>query len=245
MLSILKKFRKYYSVKPEVIVMPINTTKILQKAEHSWDKNRNDTKVDYKKKIIDKFREILNKLTNNNYNFIKKELCQYINDDNINNDIIEIFYEKLCYDHKFIELYIDILISLNDKLKTNIFEMLINILNKNFKDRFTLFNTDNELKKDKLKVKIIGNILLISLLYKKKKDIDFNYYFNELCMFSEDIKKNDFNIELLCILLNKSNYKDDNLLNKLVIIKKANISKRNKFLIMDVEDNLKKFRKKI
>lgn len=111
----------------------------------------------------------MNKLTNNNYNFIKKELCQYINDDNINNDIIEIFYEKLCYDHKFIELYIDILISLNDKLKTNIFEMLINILNKNFKDRFTLFNTDNELKKDKLKVKIIGNILLISLLYKKKK----------------------------------------------------------------------------
>lgn len=51
MLSILKKFRKYYSVKPEVIVMPINTTKILQKAEHSWDKNRNDTKVDYKKKL--------------------------------------------------------------------------------------------------------------------------------------------------------------------------------------------------
>ena len=52
MLSILKKFRKYYSVKPEVIIMPINTTKILQKADNSWDNDRNNkSNIDNKKKL--------------------------------------------------------------------------------------------------------------------------------------------------------------------------------------------------
>tara|TARA_B100001094_G_scaffold101350_1_gene97500 strand:+ start:66 stop:803 length:738 start_codon:yes stop_codon:yes gene_type:complete len=245
MLSILKKFRKYYSVKPEVIVMPINTTKILQKADNSWDNDRNNkSNIDNKKKIIDKFREILNKLSNTNYDFIKKELCQYINNSNINDEIIEIFYEKLCYDHKFTELYVNILISLNEKLEKNIIEILVNILNKNFNNRYQLLDIDNELKRDKLKVKIIGNILLIVSLYKKKL-IDFNYYFNELSTLTDNITTNDFNIELLCTLLNKSNYKDNNLLDKLKQLRSGNITKRNKFLIMDVEDNLKRFRKKI
>lgn len=243
MLSILNKFRKYYSVKPEVIIMPINTTKILHKVENSWDNNRNNDS-DNNKKIIDKFREILNKLSNTNYNFIKKELCEYINNSNINDDIIKIFYEKICYDHKFTEIYIDILICLNEKLKNDIISILINILDENFNNRFELLNIDNELKKNKLKVKIIGNIFLIAFLYKKNL-INFNYYFNELIILSDDIIKNDFNIELLCTLLNKSNYKDNTLLDKLKELRKGLISKRNKFLIMDVEDNLKKYRKKI
>ena len=107
-----------------------------------------------------------------------------------------------------------------------------------------MFNINDELKKDKLKVKIIGNIFLIAFLYKKNL-INFNYYFNELIILSDDINKNDFNIELLCIFLNKSNYKDDTILEKLKNLRGGLITKRNKFLIMDVEDNLKKYRKKI
>jgi hypothetical protein len=244
MLSLLNKFRKYYSVKPEVIIMPINTTKILQKAENSWNNGRNDKNIDNKKKINDKFREILNKLSNVNYDFIKNELCEYINDNNFNNDIINIFYEKICYDHKFTELYIDILLGLNKKLKINIIEILINILNINFNDRTKYIDIDNDLIKDKLKVKIIGNILLIVSLY-KKNIINIDYYFNSLCSLSDNIILNDFNVELLCILLNKSNYKNDTLLDTLKTVRNGNITKRNKFLIMDVEDNLKKYRRKL
>jgi len=243
MLSILNKFRKFYYVKPEVIIMPINTTKILQKADHSWNNGRND-KIDNKIKVNNKFREILNKLSNINFNFIKKELCEYIDDDNINNDIIEIFYEKLCYDHKFTELYVDILICLNQKLKKDIIIILIDILNKNFNNRFNIYNIDDELKKDKLKVKIIGNILLIVSLYKKNL-INLDFFLNELFKLSDNIIENDFNIELLCVLLNKSNYKDNTLLDRLKELRGGLITKRNKFLIMDVEDNLKKYRKKI
>jgi hypothetical protein len=243
MLSLLNKFRNYYSVKPEVIIMPINTTKILQKAEHSWNNGRNNTNIDNKKEINDKFREILNKLSNVNYDFIKNELCEYINDNNFNNDIINIFYEKICYDHKFTELYIDILLGLNKKLKINIIEILINILNINFNDRTKYIDIDNNLIKDKLKVKIIGNILLIVSLY-KKNIINIDYYFNSLCSLDDNIILNDFNVELLCILLNKSNYKNDTLLDTLKTVINGNITKRNKFLIMDVEDNLKKYRRK-
>tara|TARA_B100001094_G_C18188240_1_gene805309 strand:- start:143 stop:883 length:741 start_codon:yes stop_codon:yes gene_type:complete len=245
MLSVLNKFRKHYCVKPEVIIMPINTTKILQKAEYSWNNDRNEDKTDNKKEIIDKFREILNKLCHTNFDFIKNELCSYINNNNINKDIIEIFYEKICLDHKFTELYIDILINLNNKLKINIIDILINILNNNFNKRFNYLDIDNDLVKDRLKVKIIGSILLIVYLNKKKL-ININYYFNELTiLYEQNKKKNDFNIELLCILLNNSGYKNDIVFNKLIEIKEGNISKRNKFLILDVEDNLKKYRKKI
>jgi len=243
MLSILNKFRNFYSIKPEVITMPINTTKILQKAQHSWDNGRNDKNIDNKKQINDKFREILNKLSNVNYDFIKNELCEYINDNNFNNDIINIFYEKICYDHKFTELYIDILLGLNKKLKIDIIKILIDILNINFNDRIKYIYIDNDLIKNKLKVKIIGNIFLIVSLY-KKNIIKIDYYFNSLCLLNDNIIINDFNIELLCILLNKSDYKNDTLLDTLKSVRNGNISKRNKFLIMDVEDNLQKYRKK-
>ncbi len=239
MLNILNKFKKYYTKKVEFIIMPINNIKILHQSENSWNNNRKVDKVD-NIVILESIRSILNKLSNTNYDIILKDINKYCN-NNMNfillKDIVNIFYDKMTLDHKFINLYINILDEINNITNHNLFDILISIINNNFNNKNK--NYIDSINKEKIKIKINGIILIISYLFDKKK-INIDYYLNNLSSLDENKELNDLNCELICTFCNNNSIlKMFNIGKFLNEVKIKPVSKRIKFLLMDIQDKLK------
>lgn len=240
MLNILNKFKKYYTKKVEFIIMPINNIKILHQSENSWNNNRKVDKVD-NVVILESIRSILNKLSNTNYDIILKDINKYCNNDMnfiLLKDIVNIFYDKMSLDHKFINLYINILDKINNITNHNLFDILISVINNNFNNKNK--NYIDSINKEKIKLKINGIILIISYLFDKKKINNIDYYLNNLSSLDENKELNDLNCELICTFCNNNNilkiFNIENILNE---VKIKPISKRIKFLLMDIQDKLK------
>lgn len=240
MLSILNKFKKYYTKKVEFIIMPINNIKILHQSENSWNNDRKVDKVD-NIVILENIRSILNKLSNTNYNIILKDINQYCHkkmDFILLKDIVNIFYDKMSLDHKFINLYVNILDEINNITNYNLFDILSTIINNNFNNRNKNYIDSNN--KEKIKIKINGNILIISYLFDKKIFNNIDYYLNNLSNLDENKELNDLNCELICTFCNNDNIlKIFNIKQFLNEVKIKPISKRIKFLLMDIQDKLK------
>lgn len=240
MLNILNKFKKYYTKKVEFIIMPINNIKILHQSENSWNNNRKVDKVD-NVVILESIRSILNKLSNTNYDIILKDINKYCNNDMnfiLLKEIVNIFYDKMSLDHKFINLYVNILDEINNITNYNLFDILSTIINNNFNNRNKNYIDSNN--KEKIKIKINGNILIISYLFDKKIFNNIDYYLNNLSNLDENKELNDLNCELICTFCNNNNIlKILNIENILNEVKIKPISKRIKFLLMDIQDKLK------
>lgn len=240
MLNILNKFKKYYTKKVEFIIMPINNIKILHQSENSWNNNRKVDKVD-NVVILESIRSILNKLSNTNYDIILKDINKYCNNDMnfiLLKEIVNIFYDKMSLDHKFINLYVNILDEINNITNHNLFDILISVINNNFNNKNK--NYIDSINKEKIKLKINGIILIISYLFDKKKINNVNYYLNNLSSLDENKELNDLNCELICTFCNNNNIlKILNIENILNEVKIKPISKRIKFLLMDIQDKLK------
>ena len=193
MLNILNKFKKYYTKKVEFIIMPINNIKILHQSENSWNNNRKVDKVD-NVVILESIRSILNKLSNTNYDIILKDINKYCNNDMnfiLLKEIVNIFYDKMSLDHKFINLYVNILDEINNITNHNLFDILISVINNNFNNKNK--NYIDSINKEKIKLKINGIILIISYLFDKKKINNVNYYLNNLSSLDENKELNDLN----------------------------------------------------
>ena len=242
MLNILNKFKNYYSKTVEFIIMPINTIKILHQSENAWN-NKSIDKID-NVMILENIRSILNKLSNSNYNIVLKDIYKYCNEDMnyiILKDIVKIFYDKMTLDHKFINLYIDILIEINKITKDNLINILITTINYYFNNKNE--NFINNINKEKTKIKLNGIILIIIYLFEKKYIDNINYYLDKLIILDDntELKElNDLNCELLCTFCSDKNLlKIVDIKNFLIKIKNKPVSKRIKFLLMDLQDKIK------
>lgn len=206
----------------------------------------NFTLLELQKKI----NSLLNKLSDNNF----KNIYQKVNEILKNRKVlieytIQNLVNKAICQPMFIDIYALFYKELyNENTKNifaNTFQNLLNVLEQNEKDLIDVDKYDDFCKYILDKTKFSGLFLFLSSLY-KNKIVNKNIINQNIKYLEKNIIKsnNDKYCEAYCkflIKLNDINFIDLKILKK---IKSKDISMKNKFQIMDIEDLFKKLNKK-
>lgn len=218
------KYEPMFSLTDKYKSFPINSSKSTK----NFFQN-NKWKIDQSNKINQNLQLSLNKLSPLNYNKIKNEIFDIlINNDSIFPCFMKEMFEKIWFDEKFIDLYVNLCYDLsnNDKINYNLNDIILSCKDE-FKNRTDYkkiyLNSDSEELLFINKRKIIGTIEFIGNLYVKEY-LD-NTVINEVIseLFDSDICDLDYeSFYKLWIIINNNNRLHDE-----SIIKYKNIIKHN------------------
>ena len=208
-------------------------------------KNKNKkfkNKVTNDTNIIREINSLINKITNKNYEIIKKEIIQRIDIDHIKPFIYEKLLENSILHHIYIPFYVGVLKDIHIENKM---EHIIKVCEKYYNEFFKLDTCkDNEIDYEQLCIinKNIDNIIGFSLLisYLEKENIIDGFIEKVIDSFMENmINKND--IEIFKLLVSFENISDihyriipDKYQRTLEDIKKNTNSFKIRYKIMDI-----------
>lgn len=252
-LSFRDKNKKLPKIDKKFIIKIPNKKKINinHNISNPWISSIEKKKKDFciNKKII----EYLNIISINNFDIIVNDFKKiYIKDANCLKNIINIIYEKSISEENYINLYVKLISKIkniypnmqqNNK-KINFITLLLDNVYTNFMI-WNKIDTENVLEKQKT----INNILFIGNLFIEKiitLNI-LNNYFDNLFEYLNIDKYKNFSFELICRLIKiiYENYKSldcEKLFYYINILQQcANITSKNKFLLMDITEINKNF----
>jgi hypothetical protein len=242
-MSLKNKYTEYPKLKTKKSIHQIENPWVssVQKKKEFSDIFEYKRSLNLVEEISGKLRGDLNKLTAANFDIICNKILGYkITEDFNINIFTDIIYNKCISDIKFVKLYASLIKEISNKYPA-FFDTFISLCNNTHKNWNNINNNDDDdfLKKRK----IINNLCLTGELF--NNDLLSSNIISDLTyelLTNED--KRDFGIELMCNLLpivgNKFNMVNrkhmSKCINKLQELSKMNISSKNRFNIMDIND---------
>ena len=224
------KYEPIFSLTDKYKSFPINSNK---STKNFFQNNKWKIDESNSNKINQDLKLSLNKLSSCNYESIKNTIISILT-KNITKDILNVFmrelFEKIWFDEKFLELYVNLCYDLcnNNQIKCD-FTFIIEYCRKEFNNRIDYknqyLNTENEELMFINKRKIIGTIEFISHLYiKEYLDNDsLQEIINEL--FIDSMSDLDYeSFYKLWIIINDNNRLEESIIMKYKDIIKSNLS---------------------
>lgn len=213
------KYEPIFSLTDKYKSFPINNGKCTKNffQNNKWKINQNNS-------TIHKLKLSLNKLSSTNYDTIKSDIIDIINENNnLFNLFMEEIFEKVWFDEKFIDLYVKFCYDICQECP-NSFNEVIDYCKKEFRKRLDykklfLSGNNNELL-FRNKRKIIGTIEFIGHLYIKEylDNNTINEIINSI-LNTNNIHDIDYeSFYILWMIINKNNRLNNN-----DIIKNINI----------------------
>lgn len=208
----------------------------LIKGENAWDPKKEITTEN--EKIFKTIKGTLNKLTELNFNKLSEKIMDMLKNVNLDMSVVDLIYIKCINEPHYIELYINLIKSLNyEKLiimkcqyefkkdKNWNCNETCKLISLSANELESTLDEQYEFRKNKLKRQVLGNLNLIVLLYK------FNILSNSIIEFILHSLLEQCNelyiIEMICCLvtdlMNLTNFDINKYKNSIKNIKTENI----------------------